>query len=90
MPTFADREFQARLLREIQEVNARKRKLEEDIRTVDAENKLLIEKAARRDIDAYRDRRHLSTKVVRNETGTFIDKQEQVITMAAVTRRVGT
>jgi hypothetical protein len=59
MPTFADREFQARLLREIQEVNAKKRKLEEDIRTVDAVCKLLIDNAARQDIDAYRDRRHL-------------------------------
>jgi hypothetical protein len=59
MPTFADREFQARLLREIQEVNAKKRKLEEDIRTVDAVSKLLIDNAARQDIDAYRDRRHL-------------------------------
>jgi hypothetical protein len=59
MPTFADREFQARLLREIQEVNAKKRKLEEDIRTVDAVSKLLIDNAARDDIDAYRDRRHL-------------------------------
>jgi hypothetical protein len=59
MPTFADREFQARLLREIQEVSAKKRKLEEDIRTVDAVSKLLIDKAARQDIDAYRDRRHL-------------------------------
>jgi hypothetical protein len=59
MPTFADREFQARLLREVQEVNAKKRKLEEDIRTVDAVSKLLIDNAARQDIDAYRDRRHL-------------------------------
>ena len=59
MPTFTDREFQARLLREIQEVNAKKRKLEEDIRTVDAVSKLLIDNAARQDIDAYRDRRHL-------------------------------
>jgi hypothetical protein len=59
MPTFADREFQARLLREIQEVSAKKRKLEEDIRTVDAVSKLLIDNAARQDIDAYRDRRHL-------------------------------
>jgi hypothetical protein len=85
MSTFADRELQARLLREMQDVNARKRKLEEDIRTVDAENKLLIEKAARRDIDAYRNRRDLPTKVVRNETGNFIDKQEQLMT-AAVNR----
>jgi hypothetical protein len=63
MPTFTDREFQARLLREIQEVNAKKRKLEEDIRTVDAVSKLLIDNAARQDIDAYRHRRHLPSKL---------------------------
>lgn len=54
MRPFVDRENQARLLREIQELYERRRKLEADIRTVDASSRLRIEKAAMRDIDAYR------------------------------------
>lgn len=54
MRTFADKEVQARLLREIQELYDKRGKLEEDIRAVDAVSKLRIEKAALRDIDAYK------------------------------------
>jgi hypothetical protein len=54
MRTFADKETQAKLLRDIQELYERRGKLEADIRTVDALTKLRIEKAAMRDIDAYR------------------------------------
>jgi hypothetical protein len=54
MRTLVDRETQANLLREIQELYERRRKLEADIRTVEALTKLRIEKAAMRDIDAYR------------------------------------
>ena len=54
MRTFVDKETQAKLLREVQELYERRGKLEADIRTVDALTKLRIEKAARRDIDAYR------------------------------------
>jgi phosphatidylserine/phosphatidylglycerophosphate/cardiolipin synthase-like enzyme len=59
---FADRELQARLLRETYELNERRLKLESAIRAVDAASKLHLEKAALRDIEAYRhlQRLHLS------------------------------
>ena len=50
----ADRELQARLLREIHALNERRLKLESDIRALDTASNLHIEKAALRDIDAYR------------------------------------
>ena len=59
---FADRELQARLLRETHELNERRLKLESAIRAADAASKLHLEKAALRDIEAYRhlQRLHLS------------------------------
>ena len=53
MPKMPDTELQARLLRDMIELSEKKRKLEEDLRIVDARNKLLIEKAARKDIEEY-------------------------------------
>ena len=48
------RALEDRLNRELEEVNARKRKVEEAIRTVDAATNRLIDNAARQDIEAYR------------------------------------
>jgi hypothetical protein len=61
---FADRELQAKLLREtyeLNELNERRLKLESAIRAADAASKLHLEKAALRDIEAYRhlERLHL-------------------------------
>jgi hypothetical protein len=54
MPTFADIEVQARLLREMRELYEKREKLEAGIRAVDIAINLRIEKAASFDIDAYR------------------------------------
>ena len=58
----ADRELQARLLKEISELYARKQKLEDAIRSVDAITLSLHQTAALRDIEAHKDqlplRRH--------------------------------
>ena len=59
MRTVADTELQATLSREIIEVNEKKRKLEESLRTADVRSKLLIDSAARKDIEAYKNRRGL-------------------------------
>ena len=54
MPTFVDRELQARLLKEIQELYEKRGKIEDDIRALEAKSKLRIEKAALQEIDAYK------------------------------------
>jgi hypothetical protein len=59
MRTLPDTELQARLLRESIQVNEKKRELEENLRTADVRSKLLIEIAARKDIEAYKNRRGL-------------------------------
>jgi hypothetical protein len=51
-----DTELQRRLLNEMIEINERKRKLETALAAVDARNRLLIETAARKDIEVYKDR----------------------------------
>jgi hypothetical protein len=56
MRTLPDTELQARLLRESIQVNEKKRELEENLRTADVRSKLLIEIAARKDIEAYKNR----------------------------------
>jgi hypothetical protein len=53
-----DTELQRRLLNEMIEINERKRKLETALAAVDARNRLLIEIAARKDIEVYNDDRH--------------------------------
>jgi hypothetical protein len=60
MDKISDTELQAKLLRETIQASAKKRKLEEDIETTDARSKLLIESAARKDIEAYKKRRPVS------------------------------
>jgi hypothetical protein len=52
----SDRERQAWLLKDTEAVSEKKRKVEEHIRTVDARWSLLVESAARRDIEAYKQR----------------------------------
>jgi hypothetical protein len=52
--TVADRELQARLLKEIHALNERRLKLESDIRALDVARNLHMEKGALRDIDAYK------------------------------------
>ena len=59
MPMSVDKELQARLLKEIYELNARRRKLEDAIRTLDVVNNSLQEAAALRDIDAHKSQRPL-------------------------------
>jgi hypothetical protein len=54
MPTFVDKELQARLLREIQELYEKRGKIEDDIRELEAKSKLRIEKAAHQEIDAFK------------------------------------
>jgi hypothetical protein len=54
MPTFVDKELQARLLREIQELYEKRGKIEADIRALEAKSRLQIEKAALQEIDAYK------------------------------------
>jgi hypothetical protein len=56
MQKVPDTELQARVLRETIGASAKMRKLEEDIRTADARSKLLLESAARKDIEAYKKR----------------------------------
>jgi dephospho-CoA kinase len=56
MRTLPDTELQARLLRESIQVNEKKRELEENLRTADVRSKLLIDSAARKDIEAYKNR----------------------------------
>jgi hypothetical protein len=63
MPASTDKELQARLLKEIYELSARKQKLEDDIRNLDAVNKSVQERAALRDIEAYKSQRPLSAKL---------------------------
>jgi hypothetical protein len=55
MRTVPDTELQATLLREI-DVSEKKRKVEENLRTADMRSNLLIDSAARKDIEAYRNR----------------------------------
>ena len=55
MRTVPDTELQATLLREI-DVSEKKLKVEEHLRTADMRSKLLIDSAARKDIEAYRNR----------------------------------
>jgi len=63
MPESTDRELQARLLKEIYELYARKEKLEDHIRNLDAVNNSLHETAARREIEAHKGQRPLSAKL---------------------------
>jgi hypothetical protein len=56
MPTVVNKDLQERILREVVDVAEKKRKLEDYIRTVDALNNALLESAARRDIEALRNR----------------------------------
>jgi hypothetical protein len=56
MPTLPNKETQTSLLRQIVEMNEKKRKLEDYIRAVDSVNKSLIETEARKDIEAYKNR----------------------------------
>ena len=55
----ADKGLQDRLLKEIYELNARRWKLEDAIRSLDAVNNSLQEAAALRDIDAQKSQRPL-------------------------------
>lgn len=56
MPTVVNKELEERILREVVDVAEKKRKLEDYIRTVDSLNNALLESAARRDIEALRNR----------------------------------
>ena len=56
MATVPNTETQARILQEIVEANARKRKVEEDIRSADAASNAFIDKAALRIIETYKSR----------------------------------
>jgi hypothetical protein len=60
MRTVPDAELQA-TLSIIREVNEKKRKLEENLRAADVRNKLLLESAARKDIEAYKNSHVVAT-----------------------------
>jgi hypothetical protein len=62
MPTVPNKEVQIALLRQIIDVNERRRKLEDYIRTVDSLNTSFMESAAQRDIEAYKNRSRASTR----------------------------
>jgi hypothetical protein len=62
MPLSTDEELQARLLKAINELSARKQKLEDDIRKLDTVNKSLQEMAAVREIEAYKTQCRLAPK----------------------------
>jgi hypothetical protein len=57
MRTVPDTELQARLLREMIDVLEKKRKLEAALSAMDERSQLLIDRAARKDIEAYENRR---------------------------------
>lgn len=63
MPVSTDEELQARLLKAIYELSARKQKLEDDIRKLDAVNKSLQEMAAVREIETYKNECRLAPKI---------------------------
>ena len=63
MPVSTDEELQARLLKAIYELSAKKQKLEDDIRKLEAVNKSLQETAALREIEAYKNQQPLSPKL---------------------------
>jgi hypothetical protein len=56
MLKISDRERQAWLLKDTEAVSEKKRKVEEHIRILEAQWRLLVESAARRDIEAYKQR----------------------------------
>jgi uncharacterized protein YlxW (UPF0749 family) len=58
-----DRELQARLLKETSDLYARKQKLEDDIRKLDAMNNSIQNTEALRDIAAYKSQRPVSAKL---------------------------
>jgi hypothetical protein len=57
MRTVPDTELQARLLREMIDVIEKRRKLEAALSAVDVRSQLLIDSAAQKDIEAYKNRR---------------------------------
>ena len=57
MQTTSNTETQAKFLQEFVEADARKRKLEESISRADAASKVLIYKAALRDIELFKNSR---------------------------------
>jgi hypothetical protein len=61
MSISTDTELQARLLKETSDLYARKQKLENDIRNLDAVNNSIQDTAAIRDIEAHKSQRSLST-----------------------------
>jgi hypothetical protein len=63
MPQSADRELQARLLKETSELYARKKKLEDAIRSADAVTMSLQQTAALQDIEAYKRHHPLLAKL---------------------------
>jgi uncharacterized protein YlxW (UPF0749 family) len=60
MPLSTDRDLQARLLKEASDLYARKQKLEDKIRNLDAVNNSLHRTEALRDIEAHKSQRSLS------------------------------
>lgn len=54
MPTLPSKEVHPAPLREMIDVNEKKRQLEDLIRTVDSRSKLFTESAAQREIEAYK------------------------------------
>lgn len=57
MPMLLKRGSPSEPLRQIVEMNEKRRKLEDDIRTLDSLNKSLMETEAQKDIEDYKNRR---------------------------------
>jgi len=70
-------ELQTRLLRETIEMNEKKRRLEENLKTADVRSKLLIDSAARKDIEAYKNR-HMVAEVAYFATMTADNVNKQI------------
>jgi hypothetical protein len=77
MRIVSDTELQTRLLREIIDLNEKRRKIEADLRTADVKNKLLIESAARKDIEAYKNR-HVVADVANFAMMTTDNSRKQI------------
>jgi hypothetical protein len=60
-----DKELQAKLLKETSELYARKQKLEDDIRKIDAVNNSIQDTEALRDIAAHKSQRLVSANLIR-------------------------
>jgi hypothetical protein len=75
MRTAPDTELQ--FSRAIMDANEKKRKLEENLNTVDVRSQLLVDSAARKDIEAYKER-HVTVDVANFAMTTADNLRKQI------------